>query len=60
VHFEFIHSFITEIYIAPLQGNYSEELPTLARLKRTVLNVGHLISKTFVSWDRNRWSLFSS
>ena len=36
----FIHSFITfitEIYIAPLQGYYSEALPTLARLKRRVL-----------------------
>src|SRR6218665_3218693 len=31
------HSFITEIYIAPLQGYYSEALPTLARLKRRVL-----------------------
>src|SRR6218665_2842811 len=28
-----IHSFITEPYIAPLQGYYSETLPTLARLK---------------------------
>src|SRR6218665_1293665 len=26
----FIHSFILNIYIAPLQGNYSEALPTLA------------------------------
>src|SRR6218665_1971971 len=33
----FIHSFITEIYIAPLQGYYSEALPALARLKRRVL-----------------------
>src|SRR6218665_3775187 len=32
-----IHSFITEIYIAPLQGYYSEALPNLARLKRRVL-----------------------
>src|SRR6218665_2092000 len=32
-----IHSFITEIYIAPLQGYYSEALPTLAPLKRRVL-----------------------
>jgi len=33
-----IHSlFITEIYIAPVQGYYSEALPTLARLKRRVL-----------------------
>jgi len=28
-----IHSFITWIYIAPLQGYYSEALPTLAQLK---------------------------
>ena len=35
----FIHSFITEIYIAPLQGYYSEALPTLARLKRSVLRL---------------------
>ena len=28
-----IHSSITEIYIAPLQGYYSEALPTIARLK---------------------------
>src|SRR6218665_540284 len=35
----FIHSFITEIYIAPLQGYYSEALPTLARLKRRVLRL---------------------
>jgi len=28
-----IHSFITEIYIAPLQGYYSDALPTLARQK---------------------------
>jgi len=34
-----IHSFITEIYIAPLQGYYSEALPTLARLKRRVLTM---------------------
>jgi len=32
-------SFITEIYIAPLQGYYSEALPTLARLKRRVLRL---------------------
>ena len=31
----FIHS---RIYIAPLQGKYSEVLPTPARSKRTVLN----------------------
>ena len=35
----FIHSFIhSRIYIAPLQGNYSEVLPTPARSKRTVFN----------------------
>jgi len=33
----FIHSFILNIYIAPLQENYSEVLPTPARLKRAVL-----------------------
>ena len=33
-NYSFIHSFITEIYIALLQGYYSEALPTLARLKR--------------------------
>ena len=34
-----VNSFITEIYIAPLQGYYSEALPTLARLKRRVLKL---------------------
>src|SRR6218665_319264 len=34
-----IHSFITEIYIAPLQDYNSETLPTLARLKRRVLRL---------------------
>jgi len=29
-----IHSFLTEIYIAPLQGYYSEALPIIARLKQ--------------------------
>ena len=38
-HTLLIHSFITEIYIAPLQGYYSEALPTLARLKRRVLRL---------------------
>jgi len=33
----FIHSFILNIYIAPLQENYSEALQTPARLKRAVL-----------------------
>ena len=38
-HFRFIHSFIhSRIYITPLQGNYSEVLPTPARSKRTVFN----------------------
>src|SRR6218665_3552736 len=32
----FIHSFITNIYLGPLQGHYSEALPTFARLKRSV------------------------
>ena len=30
----FIYLFITQIYIAPFQGYYSEALPTLAQLKR--------------------------
>jgi len=30
-------AFISNIYIAPLQENYSEELPTPAPLKRAVL-----------------------
>jgi len=33
--YSFIHSFITKIYIEPLQGYYSEALPILARLKGT-------------------------
>ena len=35
----FIHLFITWIYKAPLQGYYSQALPTLARLNRTVLSL---------------------
>ena len=35
----FIHSHITEIYIAPLQSYYSEALPTIARLKRRVFRL---------------------
>jgi len=31
------YSFIARIYIAPLQGYFSEALPTLARLNRAVL-----------------------
>src|SRR6218665_3012779 len=41
----FIHSFITEIYIEPLQGYYSEALPTLARLKRRVLRLEKNVSE---------------
>ena len=33
----FIHSFILNIYIAPLQENYSEALPTPARSNKAVL-----------------------
>ena len=33
------YSFMTEICIAPLQGYYSEAIPTLARLKRRVLRL---------------------
>jgi len=32
-----LHSFILNIYIAPLQENYSEALPTPARLNKAVL-----------------------
>ena len=39
VYASFIHSFIQFISIAPLQGYYSEALPTLARLKGTVLRI---------------------
>jgi len=35
----FIRSFITEIYIAPLQGYYSEALQISAQLKRTVFRL---------------------
>src|ERR1043165_7033420 len=42
-----IHSFISNIYIAPLQENYSEALPTPARPKRAVLmcekNIGEKV-----------------
>jgi len=41
----FIHSFVTWIYIAPLQGYYSEALPTLAWLKTAVLRVEYNASK---------------
>ena len=36
MHCSFIHSFVLNIYIAPLQENYSEALPTPARLKIAV------------------------
>src|SRR5688572_28000707 len=40
-----IHSFIhSGIYIAPLQGNYSEALPTPTRPKRTVLSLVRKVS----------------
>src|SRR6218665_935168 len=35
----FIRSFITEIYIVPLQGYYSEALQISAQLKRTVFRL---------------------
>src|SRR6218665_1075363 len=51
----FIHSFITEIYIAPLQGYYSEALPTLARLRRRVLRLEQNVSERILGsnlWDK--------
>src|SRR6218665_4190328 len=43
----FIHSFILNIYIAPLQENYSEALPTPARSNKAVLrrekNAGEVV-----------------
>ena len=51
----FIHSFILNIYIAPLQENYSEALPTPARLKRAVLvekkNAGDKALGKIRSWE---------
>src|SRR6218665_1888735 len=48
----YIHSMInlfirslTEIYIAPLQGYYSEALPTLARLKRKFSGLSRMCRK---------------
>src|SRR6218665_3126599 len=35
----FIYSFIQGIYIAPLQGSYSEVIPTPTRSKRTVFKI---------------------
>jgi len=40
----FIRSFISNIYIAPFQENYSEVLPTPARLNKAVLR-----------WEKRRW-----
>jgi len=48
-----IHSFIMEIYIAPLQSSYSEALPTLARLKRRVLNYNvnwFILKQLWLQW----------
>ena len=43
----FIHSFILNIYVAPLQENYSEALPTPARSNKAVLrwekNAGEVV-----------------
>src|SRR6218665_4160929 len=47
-----IHSFITEIYIAPLQGYYSEVLPTLARLKRRVFRLEENVSERILGSNR--------
>ena len=42
-----IHSFVSNIYIVPLQENYSEALPTPARLTRADLrwekNIGEKV-----------------
>ena len=50
-----IHSFILNIYIAPLQENYSEVLPTQARLKGAVLswekNAGDKVLGKIRSWE---------
>ena len=43
--YSFFHSFIMEIYIAPLQGYYSEALPIPALLKRTVLGLEYNVSE---------------
>ena len=37
INVSFIHAFILNIYIAPLQENYSEALPTPARSNKAVL-----------------------
>src|SRR6218665_3529240 len=48
----FIHSFITKIYIAPLQGYYSEALQILARLKRRVLRLEQNVSVRILGSNR--------
>src|SRR6218665_1158727 len=47
-----IHSFITENYIAPLQGYYSEARLTLARLKRRVLRLEYNVSERILGSNR--------
>src|SRR6218665_1763319 len=56
----FIHSlFITEIYIAPLQGYYSEALPTLAQLNRRILRLEQNVSERILESNRcNKGSPF--
>src|SRR6218665_191037 len=46
----FIHSFILNIYIAPLQEDCSEALPTPARLK-TAKNGYFLIESRYITFD---------
>src|SRR6218665_4149116 len=45
-------SFITKIYIAPLQGYYSEALPILAKLKRTIFRVEWNVSERTLGSNR--------
>ena len=48
--YSFIHTFIMEIYIAPLQGYCSEAFPTLAQLKRIVFMLEqNMLEKTLGS-----------
>ena len=47
-----MNSFITEFCIAPLQGYYSEALPTLARLKRTVSSLEFNVSERILGINR--------
>jgi len=46
------HSFIADIYIAPLEGYYSEALPTIARLKRTVFRPEQNVSERTLGSNR--------